>query len=174
LPAELHGGAGNDHIKGGNGPDILLGGDGDDMIVGGAGRDLLIGGMGKDRIVGNAEDDILIAGYTRHDYHDQALRDIMKEWTRSDANFATRLDHLRGVSPGGLNGSVFLLTEETNGNAATVFDDLSMDILTGSEGMDWFLFNADGDGDPTTKDKATDLRVGEFFSESDLEFANGS
>ena len=44
------------------------------------------------------------------------------------------------------------------GRLATVFDDGEADVLTGDEGLDWFLFNVDGDGDKKKKDKATDLR----------------
>ena len=44
------------------------------------------------------------------------------------------------------------------------------DVLTGSEGLDWFLFNVDGDGDAARKDKATDLSNREVYSDADLEF----
>ena len=36
---------------------------------------------------------------------------------------------------------------------------------TGSAGLDWFLFNADGDG--STRDKATDLHAAEFAADLD-------
>jgi Ca2+-binding RTX toxin-like protein len=138
-------------------------------LVGGNGRDLLIGGIGKDRLVGNPDDDVLIAGSTDYDSNDQALSDIMKEWTRIDADFATRVAHLRGDSGAGvgLNGSV-LLTQE--GPGATVHDDGVMDVLTGSAGVDWFLLNQDGDN-ATAKDKVTDLGAEEFAS--DIDFITG-
>jgi hypothetical protein len=49
-----------------------------------------------------------------------------------------------------------------------VFDDMVQDVLTGDQGLDWFLFNADGDGDPDTKDKVTDLNASEFASDIDF------
>jgi Ca2+-binding RTX toxin-like protein len=166
VPACVHAGAGNDNVKGGSGNDILIGGEGDDLLVGGNGRDLLIGGIGSDRIVGNPDDDILIAGTTDHDNNEQALCDIMKEWTRSDADYATRVGHLRGDSGAGtgLNGSVLLASE---GSAATVHDDGAVDVLTGSAGQDWFLLNLDGE----VKDKVTDLSAEEFAN--DLDFIGG-
>ena len=51
LPAELHGGAGNDHLRGGSGPDLLFGEDGDDLLIGNRGRDALDGGPGQNRVV---------------------------------------------------------------------------------------------------------------------------
>ena len=49
---------------------------------------------------------------------------------------------------------------------ATVFDDNAMDVLTGSSGLDWFLFNADGENG-TKKDKVTDLSGADFASDLD-------
>ncbi len=151
--AWLYGGAGNDRLKGGAGDDVLLGEAGDDLLVGGSGRDLLIGGTGADRIVGNAGDDILIAGITYFDNKEHGLCAIMKEWTRGDASYEVRIDHLTNGT--GLNGSAVRL------NGATVGHDASDDVLTGSSGLDWFLFDA-------LRDRATDLHD-EVFS-NDLEF----
>src|SRR5439155_7832921 len=134
LSAWLYGGAGNDRLKGGSGNNVLLGGDGDDLLVGGAGRDILIGGAGADRIVGNAEDDILISGSTTWETYEEALCDILSEWVRTDADYATRIGHLEGSSSGGLNGSLLL-------DATTVLDDGAKDVLTGSAGRDWFFAN---------------------------------
>ena len=50
------------------------------------------------------------------------------------------------------NDNVFLKTE---GPDPTVFDDAARDLLTGSSGLDWFIFNSD-------EDKATDLSDAEF------------
>jgi len=144
----LYGGGGDDRLSGGSGNDVLLGGDGNDTLQGGSGRDLLIGGNGGDRLLGDSDDDILIAGTTDHDASAAALCQIMDEWTRPGADFATRVNHLKGPA-GGLNGAFFL-------NDQTVHDDGVQDLLTGSSGSDWFLFNKDGDGDPTKKDKVTD------------------
>jgi len=164
LPAILRGDDGDDRIKGGGGSDILIGGDDDDLVVGGGGQDLLIGGIGRDRMVGNSDDDILIAGSTDHDANDAALCAILAEWT-SARSYAVRVQNLRDGtgSVDRLNGNAFLTD-------ATVHDDGVQDVLTGSAGQDWFLFNADGDND-AAKDKATDLHASEF--DSDIDFING-
>jgi VCBS repeat-containing protein len=162
LPVWLHGGAGNDRLKGGDGHDVLLGEDGDDLLVGGGGRDLLIGGEGADRLVGNADDDILIAGFTDHD-DDHALCAIMNEWT-STRDFATRVNNLIGGPGAGANranGNTFL-------NADTTHDDGREDVLTGSSGIDWFLFNVDGDGG--VRDRVTDMSTFESMFATDIDF----
>lgn len=154
IPVELHGDAGDDRLKGGDGNDILLGGDGDDLIAGGSGRDILIGGLGADRIVGDAEDDILIAGVTEFDTHSEALALIL---AASNRDYGKRVANLKGTGSGQtfadrLNGNLFL---KTAGSDATVFDDTAADILTGSAGQDWFVFNADG---PGVRDRQLTLR----------------
>jgi len=146
LSTWLYGDAGNDWIKAGGGNDIVLGGEGDDLLLGKGGLDLLIGGGGLDRIIGNAEDDILIASSTVHDANDQALSDIMEEWT-SGSEYDVRVTNLRDIGVGE-DGDIFL-------NGTTIFEDLARDILTGSSGMDWFLWE---DGE----DKITDLDDEEF------------
>jgi Ca2+-binding RTX toxin-like protein len=150
TPAWVFGDGGNDRLYAGGNASVVIGGDGNDELLGGSGRDLLIGGRGSDRIIGNAGDDILIAGYTNHDDRFASLCKIMDEWTRTDAGFNTRVDHLKGPGSGGgtfggLNGTVRL-------NAATVQDDGvidQIDILTGSAGDDWYLYNL-GSGDKAT------------------------
>ncbi len=161
LPMWLYGDDGDDRLKGGAGNDVLMGGDGDDLLAGGSGRDLLVGGSGADRLVGDAGDDILIAGTTDFDASGTDLFAIMREWTRTDASFATRVSHLQ--SGGGLNNAK-ILTE------TTVHDDRAEDVLTGSEGIDWFLFNLDGDGD--ISDKATDLATYETLYALDIDWLN--
>lgn len=169
LPAWLYGDDGNDRLKGGSGTNVILGGAGDDLLVGGSNRDILIGGTGADRIVGNEADDILIAGYTAYDLKEAALAAVLAEWT-SARDYATRVANLRGTGTGARsNGSIFLITD---GAGATVLDDGVVDVLTGDTGQDWFLFNVDGDGDPTKKDKVTDLSAQEFAA--DLDFINGT
>jgi Ca2+-binding RTX toxin-like protein len=159
IPAWLYGGEGNDRLKGGAGNDVLLGGTGDDFLSGKDGRDLLIGGTGSDRIIGNAGDDILIAGTTDFDANDAALALIMQEWTRTDANFASRVSHLQ--TGGGLN-------EGNRLTDITVHDDHAEDVLTGGDGSDWFLYNRDGDGG--VKDKATDLSSFESHYAEDIDW----
>ena len=65
------------------------------------------------------------------------------------------------------NGDYFLMDD---GAIRTVLDDNAVDLLTGSSGQDWFLFNADGEGG-SKKDKVTDLKADEFAL--DLDFING-
>ena len=162
-PVWLHGGSGNDRLKGGDGNDVLLGEDGDDLLVGGGGRDMLIGGEGADRLVGNADDDVLIAGFTDHDTDDHALCAIMDEWA-STHDYATRVRNLLGgpnVGASRANGTTFL-------NPDTVHDEGREDILTGSSGNDWFLFNQDGDSG--TRDRVTDMSTFESMFADDIDF----
>ncbi|WP_406696632.1 YDG domain-containing protein [Singulisphaera sp. Ch08] len=153
-PAILSGGDGNDELYGGSGSSILLGGAGNDRLAGGLARDLLIGGVGADQLTGNAGDDILIGGFTAFDLNEVALAEILSEWN-SSRSYATRVANLKGPGTGPRNnGSTFLIAE---GTSATVFDDGAVDVLTGSAGLDWFLFDVDGDGNKKKKDKANDL-----------------
>jgi CSLREA domain-containing protein len=153
LPTLLDGGAGNDVIKGGNGNNIILGGAGVHFLTGGNGRDILIGGAGTDILAGNGGDDILIGGSTLWDTDAVALCKLMAEWGRTDADYLTRIGHLRDGIAGGLNG-LFLL------NPATVFDDSAADVLFGNAGMDWFFAKTSG----AAPDLVFDLRSGEVLS----------
>jgi len=172
VSVTLIGGPGNDSLKGGGGDDVIIGGDGIDLLVGGSGRDVLIGGNGVDRLVGNSDDDVLIAGPTMYDDNLAALRAILAEWS-SGHTYTERVNNLRGesapsINPGfadRLNGDVFLKVGPTD-EEATVYDDAAMDILTGSSGTDWFIFN----NDAAIKDKVTDLGASEFAD--DLDFIN--
>ncbi|GEM_PF-7057975 len=137
--AVMDGGNGNDLLMGGYGNDILLGGAGDDVLIGGEGRDLLIGGFGSDQLLAQGGDDILIGGTTSFDGNMTALDAVMREWSRTDADYATRVGHLQG-SPGGLNGTTVLTKD-------TVFDDGVRDVLSGDAGQDWFFAGA-GDALP--------------------------
>jgi Ca2+-binding RTX toxin-like protein len=131
----LIGNAGNDVISGGDGNDILLGGAGNDILDGGAGRDLLIGGAGSDVLNGGAGDDILIGASTVYDQNFPnvaALQAIEKEWTRADADYLTRIGHLKGTIPGGFNGSTLL-------NQTKIVDDAIADLMAGGSDLDWFF-----------------------------------
>ena len=140
LNTLLDGGAGNDSLTGSpsgtnispSGTNILVGGPGNDTLIAGDNRDLLIGGLGIDLLRANAGDDILIGGTTDHDQNAIALKAIMAEWRRTDADYVTRVHHLDGSLTGGLNGPFFL-------NAATVHDDGKADQLFGGDGTDWFF-----------------------------------
>ena len=106
----------------------------------------------------------MIAGTTASDANDAALAAALAEWT-SNRSYADRVRNLRGDSSSPAfaaraNGNIYLAVDGTYGRAVTVFDDGAADLLTGGGGLDWFLFNADGDNG-AKKDKVTDLHAAE-------------
>jgi hypothetical protein len=109
---------------------------------------------------GRGDDDILIAGSTVYDNDLAALDSIMAEWV-SSRSYQERIDNLGGVTASGENGTFFL-------SDSTVFDDGDRDELTGGAGRDWFLLNADGDGNNPDCDVATDQRSNEVFTDIDI------
>jgi hypothetical protein len=120
-------------VFGGSAGDLLVGDGADNVLSGGGGPDVLLGGEGADVLDGGADEDLLIAGTTAHDADDAALAAILAEWTRLDAKYEERIDHLR--NGGGLNvvnGAPILL------DTRTVFEDSAKDELTGSTELDWF------------------------------------
>ncbi|MCA9200004.1 MAG: hypothetical protein KDA87_20835 [Planctomycetales bacterium] len=157
IPTELYGGPGNDKLRGGEGDDYLSGGDGDDVLSGQAGRDIMIGGLGSDKINGDDGDDILVGGVYIESENRAAIHAISHEWSRTDLDFASRVDHLLGG--GGLNEG-FLL------NATTAFDDNAKDKLRGKKGLDWFMSDSDDD--------KTDADLDELLTEIEFEFVSGN
>ncbi|WP_253157615.1 pre-peptidase C-terminal domain-containing protein [Stieleria tagensis] len=126
IPTVVHGGGGDDHLKGGR-ASVLLGDDGDDTLIGGSGQDLLIGGTGSDRLVGSSGNDVLVGGSSNlDDDEDDALFNLLAEWI-SDASYQDRV--------------------QTIDELLTVDDDNQSDKLTGSSGEDLFF---DGLGDQLT------------------------
>jgi Ca2+-binding RTX toxin-like protein len=154
VPALLFGGDGSDTLdaSGSAANNVLVGGAGNETLLGGSGRDLLIGGAGADtlRAGGGA---LLIGGYTDYDASVPALLAILKEWGRTDVDYATRVKHLGGSLGGGLNGS-YRLTK------ATVHDDNTIDDLYGGAGLDWFVVSGNG----KKKDKVFGQTGGEVVS----------
>jgi Ca2+-binding RTX toxin-like protein len=138
----LLGGSGNDTLLGQAGNDVLAGGAGSDALDGGFGRNVVIGGFGEDVVTGGINEDIVIGGATAFDGDLQALTAIRAEWA-SAAPFDTRVGHLRGTIPGGLNGPFVLTTGAAPESVApppgTVFDDQARDTLTGGASADWFF-----------------------------------
>ena len=129
------------------------------------GADNLIGGQGADILIGSAGDDLLIAGFTNFDAVDAALLSLLAEWS-STRSHADRVANLSGTGTGPrLNGNNFLIVQ---GASRTVFDDGAVDSLTGDAGLDWFLLNLDGDGDPTKRDRVTDKRASEAATDINL------
>ena len=59
IPAELHGGLGNDRLYGAAAADMLFGEGGNDSLYGGAGNDELLAGAGNDRLYGEDGNDKL-------------------------------------------------------------------------------------------------------------------
>jgi hypothetical protein len=155
VPRIIYGGTGDDTITGGNGKGIQIGGDGADRLSGGNGRDILIGGTGADTLNGNNGDDILVTGATAYDNISTASRlcGLQAEWARTDLAYASRIGHLNGSIPGGLNGTTVLTT---TGSGRTTSDDSSTDTATGNLGQDWFLLNTTGG---TAVDKSDAAKV---------------
>jgi Ca2+-binding RTX toxin-like protein len=119
-------------LRGGAGADIILGGPGNDSLRGGSGRDVIVGGTGADTLLGEADDDLLIAGTTTHDGNNTSLTTIRNVWAGT-GTYDQRTASLRaGVGRVRLVG---LLA----GPARTVFDDGTIDSLTGGLGQDWFF-----------------------------------
>jgi hypothetical protein len=73
----------------------------------------------------------------------------MDEWTRTDLGYQERIDRLK-------------LTTRKDANARlavdTVLNDWEDDVLTGSSGLDWFLFDQE-------RDRATDLKDEAFLTD---------
>jgi PhoPQ-activated pathogenicity-related protein/Ca2+-binding RTX toxin-like protein len=107
--------------------DVLLGNALANVLQGGGGRDLLIGGGGADQLLGQAGDDILIAGTTAYDGDALGLAKILLAWSSAD-DYAARTTRLRN----GVNG--VSLSAGT-----TVFNDASLDTLTGGDDADWIF-----------------------------------
>jgi len=133
---DLRGGSGNDLLRGGSGSDILRGGPGDDVLLGesgadnlrgGTGDDLMIGGDAADVLRGNAHSDILIGGTTDFDGNFARLAAIIAAWT-SAPDYGSAVDGLEDR-----DFEFFLRSSET------VHDDLAVDRLMGSTGLDWFF-----------------------------------
>jgi hypothetical protein len=159
---EIHGGAGDDMIRGALGNDILIGDGGNDTLMGGDGRDVLIGGIGSDRIFGNTSDDILIAGETAYDDNSLALTSLMLEWSSSNAYG----DRVANLQTGGGLAAGYRLTGDA-GPLQTVFNDNDIDYLIGSQGQDWFLANQSADNGGVL-DVVSDQAANEIWSEIDF------
>ncbi len=137
--AWLVGSLGNDTLQGGAGNNVLLGGEGDDNLQSRQGRDILFGGIGADYLSGGSDNNILLAGTSIYDLSEAALYDIQREWLGNDS-IQVRIDHLRGIRPGGVNGNKFLIGSGANQSA---FDDDAVDILDNHRTKDWLLANTD-------------------------------
>ncbi|HVT88930.1 MAG TPA: hypothetical protein VHD56_08770 [Tepidisphaeraceae bacterium] len=133
----MYGDAGKDTIKGGKGNDIVEGGAGNDSIQGNDGRDILVGGLDNDRLDGGAGDDILDGGSTNYDNNPAALAALLREWTRTDADYNTRVTHISNGT--GLNTPFKLDVNTVHSGSG------NPDTLTGGADKDFFFMSAKGD-----------------------------
>jgi hypothetical protein len=96
-------------------------------------------------IQGGSGDNILIGGTTQRDTDPIALTAIMAEWTRPDATYGERVDHL--LNGGGMNGAYLR-------NASTVTGNGAGNTLLGGSGLNLYFGNLDldqTDWDPQTE-----------------------
>jgi hypothetical protein len=140
VPLLIFAGNGNDilNVTGSNVGNVLVGGSGSDRLLGGQGRDILIGGSGPSTLNAGSGGDILIGGTTSFDNNAAALAAVLAEWSRTDADYATRKAHLMGTMTGGLNhnsdSTIFYYL-----NPSTVQNDGMVNNLYGGAGQDWFF-----------------------------------
>lgn len=157
LRSVLDGGSGNDLVdaRGSTGDNVLVGGAGGDTQYGGSGRDILVGGLGADLLRGGDDEDILIGGSSDFDNDLAAWDVIVDEWSRTDASYGTRIDHLFGTLSGGLNqvlGSYKYL------NGTTLDNDSVADDLYGEGNNDWFIaWSGDRVNDRKNGERLTNL-----------------
>jgi hypothetical protein len=136
VPLLIFAGNGNDilNVLGSMAGNVLVGGAGTDNLYGGLGRDIEIGGSGPSALRAGSGGDILIGGTTDFDTNAAALAAVLAEWSRTDADYTTRIAHL--MNGGGLN-----VTQNSNVllNSSTVHSDGMANNLYGGPGMDWFF-----------------------------------
>jgi hypothetical protein len=129
------------HLEGGGGPTVEVGGGGDHTVLeGGRGRNLLIAGPGPAHLKGRSQDDILIGGTVNFGANEEAaLVALIREWARTDEDFATRVANVTGdtgspdFTADRRNGSYFLQAH------TTVFDNLARDHMEGGGGNNLYF-----------------------------------
>jgi hypothetical protein len=127
-----------------SGNDVLEGQGGNDTLIAGPDRSILVGGTGSNLLVGGPSDDILIAGTTSYDTNFADLAAIRAEWVRTDLSYQNRVNDLIVGGKGSsnvVNGVPILLFKGSAGTG-TVFDNRSLDTLTGGPGQDLFYANS--------------------------------
>jgi Ca2+-binding RTX toxin-like protein len=151
VAALISGGAGNDTLdaRGSSANNVLVGGAGNDALYGGLGRDILLGGQGTDTLRGGHGEDVLVGSATAHDSSLPALMALMAEWGRTDLDYLTRSQNLKGT-PNGANGGIYL-------DPLTVANDSAIDQLYGDGDLDLFFAASYG----STADVVHDLQGGE-------------
>lgn len=127
-----------ENVVGGDRDDIIVGNGQANVLGGGLGRDILIGRAGIDYLVGENGSDLLVGDSTAHDTSAVRLENLMKEWGRTDltgspkSQYDVRVNHLLGVTPGGLNGTTTLKLNQ-------VVSDGAADYLDGGSELDWYF-----------------------------------
>lgn len=116
----------NDLLTGSAGANVLLGVGGDDTIAGGGGRDILVGGTGADDLSNGNFETIYVAGNATN-FTTFQWESLRKEWTRTDATYQNRVNHIR--NGGGFNGGTVL-------NGATIANDNAPDIVRAGAALD--------------------------------------
>jgi Ca2+-binding RTX toxin-like protein len=158
----LLGKGGSDIILGNGGNDVGVGGSGGDTIEGGAGRDVLLGGEGDDVFLAESGDgaDMLFGG-TGSDTLDlsalteDAVIDLGAYTAIGTARIGGVTDHLVGIenATGGMGNDVIKAS-------------LSINVLTGGDGDDVFVFVSAGTADG---DVITDFRPGDKIDLSGID-----
>jgi hypothetical protein len=83
---------------------------------------------------GGIGDNILIGDSTIYDTNMVALSAIFAEWNRTDISFEKRVSDLNSASRTGLNGIYNL-------NKNSIIAVISVDLLLGTSGLDWFFIS---------------------------------
>ncbi|PLL10797.1 heme peroxidase [Tabrizicola sp. TH137] len=158
----LLGKGGADIILGNGGNDVGVGGSGGDTIEGGAGRDVLLGGEGDDVFLAASGDgaDMLFggAGIDTLDLSaltEDAVIDLGAYTAIGTARIGGVTDHLVGIenATGGMGNDVIKAS-------------LSINVLTGGDGEDVFVFVSAGAADG---DVITDFRPGDKIDLSGID-----
>jgi Putative Ig domain/Matrixin/RTX calcium-binding nonapeptide repeat (4 copies) len=134
---------GIENVTGSQGNNILVGDDNANVLIAGTARSILIGGKGADVMTGSANDDIFVSGTSSHDTNPAALNVLLQEWTRTDLDYKARVADIMAGSSTGLNvlNGVPVVLHKGSANTGTVFDDASIDTLTGGTGTDLFFLS---------------------------------
>ena len=95
-----------------------------------------------------------------------ALAAVMAEWP-STRSYSQRVANISNRTIAGTDASEFGNRANSDcfrmagGANRTVLDENTLDLLTGSSGQDWFLFNVDGESG-SKRDNVTDLKTDEL------------
>jgi D-alanyl-D-alanine carboxypeptidase len=93
----LHGGGGQDRLKGDRGRDLLIGGSEDDALLGGLGRDTLKGQSGNDRLLGYEGSDYLDGGVGKDQVFGENGNDRLMDYDGGDRLIGGQGDDIFGV-----------------------------------------------------------------------------